>query len=210
MPSAPGGPKTVLEAHLFDYDGDAYGKRVCVEFVQKIRAEEKFDSYDALRQRIEEDVRIAKDILAVKNPAGGADLRALKPEHKRKPKHKPKPKRLPMTMTRSALRGRFAACLAFAGVVTAIDQLTKQLAWATLPGQPPVEILPFLQFTLVLNKGAAFGLLADAGRWPYYFLTGLSIAVSIALVIWLWRAHPRNALLSWGLALVLGRARSET
>ena len=111
-----------------------------------------------------------------------------------------------MTMTRSVLRGRFAACLAFAGVVTAIDQLTKQLAWATLPGQPPVEILPFLQFTLVLNKGAAFGLLADAGRWPYYFLTGLSIAVSIALVIWLWRAHPRNALLSWGLALVLGGA----
>ena len=76
VPSAPGGPKTVLEVHLFDYDGDAYGKRVCVEFVQKIRAEEKFDSYDALRQRIEEDVRIAKDILAVKNPAGGADLRS--------------------------------------------------------------------------------------------------------------------------------------
>lgn len=58
-----GEPKTVLEVYLFDYDGDAYGRRICVEFVKKIRAEEKFDNYDELRKRIEEDVRIAKNIL---------------------------------------------------------------------------------------------------------------------------------------------------
>ena len=60
---AAGEPKSVLEVYLFDYDGDAYGRRICVEFVKKIRAEEKFDNYDQLRKQIEEDVRIAKSIL---------------------------------------------------------------------------------------------------------------------------------------------------
>ena len=55
--------KTVLEVYLFDYDGDAYGRRVCVEFVAGIRAEEKFDSYDALRKRIAEDAEAARKIL---------------------------------------------------------------------------------------------------------------------------------------------------
>ncbi len=58
-----GEAKTVLEVYLFDYHGNAYGRRVCVEFVEKIRAEETFDDYAALRQRIAEDVRIAKGIL---------------------------------------------------------------------------------------------------------------------------------------------------
>ncbi len=57
------GTKNVLEVYLFDYHGDAYGRRVCVEFVEKIRPEEKFASSAALRQRMEEDVRIARVIL---------------------------------------------------------------------------------------------------------------------------------------------------
>ena len=61
--SLAGAPKLVLEVHLFDYDGDAYGRRICVEFVKKIRDEEKFDTYDELKKRIAEDARIAKNIL---------------------------------------------------------------------------------------------------------------------------------------------------
>ncbi|MGI9311458.1 MAG: bifunctional riboflavin kinase/FAD synthetase [bacterium] len=59
-----GAPEHVLEVHLFDYDGDAYGRRVCVEFVDKIRDEEKFDNYAALIARIHQDIRAAKVILA--------------------------------------------------------------------------------------------------------------------------------------------------
>ena len=62
MPIA-GAPKLVLEVHLFDYDGDAYGRRICVEFVKKIRDEEKFDTYEQLKKQIAEDARIAKNIL---------------------------------------------------------------------------------------------------------------------------------------------------
>ena len=60
----PGAPKTVLEVYLFDYHGDAYGRRVCVEFVKKIRDEEKFDDYDALKKQIAADVQVAKGMLA--------------------------------------------------------------------------------------------------------------------------------------------------
>jgi len=56
--------KTVLEVHLFDYQGDAYGRRVCVEFVAWIRAEEKFHSYQALIKRIGEDAEAARRLLA--------------------------------------------------------------------------------------------------------------------------------------------------
>ena len=48
---------------MFDYDGDAYGKRVCVEFIAKIRDEEKFADYDALRQRIADDAQAARRLL---------------------------------------------------------------------------------------------------------------------------------------------------
>jgi len=51
---------TLLEVHLFDFDGEVYGKRVCVEFVARIRDEEKFASYDALIKRIGEDAKIAR------------------------------------------------------------------------------------------------------------------------------------------------------
>ncbi|MGR3985132.1 MAG: bifunctional riboflavin kinase/FAD synthetase [Gammaproteobacteria bacterium] len=61
--AAKGAPAVLLEVHLFDYDADAYGKRVCVEFIQKIRAEEKFDDYAKLIRRIGEDARIAKEML---------------------------------------------------------------------------------------------------------------------------------------------------
>ena len=40
-------PSRLLEAHLFDFDGDLYGKRIEVEFVAKLRDEERFDNLDA-------------------------------------------------------------------------------------------------------------------------------------------------------------------
>ena len=55
--------KQVLEVHLFAYRGDAYGRRVRVEFIEKIRDEEKFASIATLKHRIGEDLRVAKTIL---------------------------------------------------------------------------------------------------------------------------------------------------
>lgn len=44
-----------LEAHLFGFDGDLYGKKVQIHFYQKLRNEQKFDGMDALKAQLEKD-----------------------------------------------------------------------------------------------------------------------------------------------------------
>ena len=58
-----GGRRTVLEAHVFDWSGDAYGRYVDVGFVAKIRDERKFDSFEALKVQIGRDGARARGIL---------------------------------------------------------------------------------------------------------------------------------------------------
>ena len=60
------GHGVVLETHVFDWSGDAYGRYVDVAFVEKIRDERKFDSFDELRARILLDADRAREILGCK------------------------------------------------------------------------------------------------------------------------------------------------
>ncbi|WP_243439267.1 bifunctional riboflavin kinase/FAD synthetase [Fundidesulfovibrio soli] len=64
-----GGGALSVEAHIFDYAGDLYGKEVDLHFVQRLRAEKKFSGIDELKARIAEDVRLAKRILAAPESA---------------------------------------------------------------------------------------------------------------------------------------------
>ncbi|KRE89612.1 bifunctional riboflavin kinase/FMN adenylyltransferase [Frateuria sp. Soil773] len=57
----------LLEVHLFDFDGDLYGQRMAVEFVGKLRDEQKFDGLDALKAQMDDDARSAREILGM-NP----------------------------------------------------------------------------------------------------------------------------------------------
>lgn len=50
----------VCEVHLFDYTWDFYGEEVEVSFLRFIREERKFQSLDALRDQIAQDVTAAK------------------------------------------------------------------------------------------------------------------------------------------------------
>lgn len=50
-----------LEVHLLGFQGDLYGQRLRVEFVHKIRDEQKFASLDALQAAIASDIKTAKD-----------------------------------------------------------------------------------------------------------------------------------------------------
>ena len=54
------GKEILLEVFLFDFDRDVYGIEVKVVFKHKIRDEEKFDSFEALKQQIELDTQQAK------------------------------------------------------------------------------------------------------------------------------------------------------
>ena len=55
----------LLEAHLFDFEGDLYGRRLAVEFVARLRDEKKFDSLETLKQQMHQDARLARDILGM-------------------------------------------------------------------------------------------------------------------------------------------------
>jgi riboflavin kinase/FMN adenylyltransferase len=57
----------LLEVHLFDFDGDLYGRRMAVEFVAKLRDEERFDGLDALTDQMHRDARQARELLGM-NP----------------------------------------------------------------------------------------------------------------------------------------------
>jgi riboflavin kinase/FMN adenylyltransferase len=57
----------LLEAHLFDFSGDLYGRRIAVEFVAKLRDELKFDNLDALTVQMKRDETEARKVLGM-NP----------------------------------------------------------------------------------------------------------------------------------------------
>lgn len=69
------GQGELLEAHLFDFAGDLYGKTLRVAFVERLRAEKKFDGLDALKAQITADCRAARAILAAR-PREAATERA--------------------------------------------------------------------------------------------------------------------------------------
>jgi riboflavin kinase/FMN adenylyltransferase len=58
-----GGVEPLLEAHLFDFDGDLYGHRIQVEFVAKLRNEERFPDLPSLVAQMHRDDAQARAIL---------------------------------------------------------------------------------------------------------------------------------------------------
>jgi riboflavin kinase/FMN adenylyltransferase len=42
----------MLEVHLFDFDRDIYGAHLSVRFVHKLRNEQRFPNFDALKAQI--------------------------------------------------------------------------------------------------------------------------------------------------------------
>ena len=63
-----GGTEPLLEVHLFDFDGDLYGRRLEVEFVAKLRDESRFDTLEALVAQMRADADAARAILAGCSP----------------------------------------------------------------------------------------------------------------------------------------------
>lgn len=57
------GQDTRLEVHLFDFNRQIYGQHLRVEFVQRLRPEQRFPSFDALRAQIVQDSVHARTVL---------------------------------------------------------------------------------------------------------------------------------------------------
>ena len=90
--------------------------------------------------------------------------------------------------------------------VLLLDQATKLIALAKLALHESVALAPFLNLTLVYNKGAAFGFLSSASGWQNLFFIGVAL-VACAVILYLVRQlKDSDRLLAVALMLVLGGA----
>lgn len=90
--------------------------------------------------------------------------------------------------------------------VFVLDYVTKVWASESLIFGWPRPVLPFLNWTLAHNTGAAFSFLHDAGGWQRWFFVAIAVVVSIALVIWLTRLPKGSRWLPIAISLLLGGA----
>ncbi len=91
-------------------------------------------------------------------------------------------------------------------LVLLLDQATKLAALKYLVRQSEIAILPFLNFTLVYNSGAAFGFLSSASGWQNTFFITIAIIASLVIFLLLRRLQPQEKLMALGLALIFGGA----
>jgi signal peptidase II len=94
----------------------------------------------------------------------------------------------------------------FLAIVTIIlDQVTKHAILEMFQNPPNyLNITSFFDLVLTWNKGISFGFASSYGDTGTMILIGLSIAISIGLLIWLTRVT--NIYLACGLGLIIGGA----
>ena len=90
--------------------------------------------------------------------------------------------------------------------VILLDQAAKQLAEFLLPPQQAVEVLPFFDWYLTYNTGAAFSFLAGAGGWQRWFFAAIAIVISGVILQWLRKLPDDERLTAASLSLILGGA----
>lgn len=90
-------------------------------------------------------------------------------------------------------------------LVVILDQLSKFFAERLLVLYAPVPVLPFFNFTLAYNPGAAFSFLSQAGGWQRWFFIVLALIISTILIVWLRRLEGER-LTALSLSLILGGA----
>jgi len=91
-------------------------------------------------------------------------------------------------------------------LVVALDQVTKVIAENSMALYESVPVMPYFNFTLAYNTGAAFSFLADASGWQRWLFAVIAVVVSVFITGWLLRLRREQKWLGVSLALVLGGA----
>ncbi len=89
--------------------------------------------------------------------------------------------------------------------IIALDQVTKIWFDSHLHYAERLSVLPFFDFTLLYNPGAAFSFLADGQGWQRWLFTGIAVG-AIGLILHLLRRHTTQTLFCTSLMLILGGA----
>lgn len=95
--------------------------------------------------------------------------------------------------------------IAAAGVLLALDRITKIAVIDNLAYGVFVHVTPFFNLCHVRNTGAAFSFLGEAGGWQIFAFAAIAVAVSAACLFFLWR-NARRTLFSFSMALVIAGA----
>ena len=91
-------------------------------------------------------------------------------------------------------------------LVVVADQATKQIAETLLTPHQAVNLLPYFDWYLTYNTGAAFSFLANAGGWQRWLFTVIAIIISIVIVQWVRKLPSEDTLTAASLCLILGGA----
>ena len=119
---------------------------------------------------------------------------------------------MPSDLSRQVIRVGFSALYArkfyflLALCILLVDQFTKSWAVSALSYAQPLPFVPFFQFTLLHNEGAAFGFLSQAGGWQRWVLGAVAFGVSAFLVVWMTRIAAAQRCELLGLSCILGGA----
>ena len=99
----------------------------------------------------------------------------------------------------------FFRSLAIATIILLLDQLSKWSALSNLQLGIPEPVLPFMNWLLLFNPGAAFSFLAHGSGWQRWFFTIVGLVACI-YIVWLLRKSQNDKMLCVALSLILGGA----
>lgn len=95
--------------------------------------------------------------------------------------------------------------LVLAVLVIALDQASKLWISSHFMYGESLPLIPYFNFVLAHNTGAAFSFLSDAGGWQRWFFSLIALVAAVWIVRLL-RQHAHETLFCLSLALVLGGA----
>lgn len=104
-----------------------------------------------------------------------------------------------------ARRAGILRWLALAVLVIVLDQATKVYFDRLLEYGERLHVLPFFDFTLLYNPGAAFSFLADAAGWQRWLFTLLGLGAA-AFIVWTMHRNRGQRMFLLSLSLILGGA----
>ena len=100
---------------------------------------------------------------------------------------------------------RLAISLAVAALIILLDQVTKIYFNTQFRYGERLNLLPFFDFTLLYNRGAAFSFLASEEGWQRWLFTVLGVGAA-AVIIWLIARTPGQPRFRAALTLIMGGA----
>lgn len=107
-----------------------------------------------------------------------------------------------------AKRSKYISLAVIAGIIIAVDQITKALIFNYLPLHDSISVIPgFFNITHIHNPGGAFGFLAHQGQHVRTLVFLFISSLAVCLVFWLYKKTPAShPILASGLALIFGGA----